>query len=188
MSDKYQFPPLVWDPHLNTDIFISFKSGLDNKCSVFPLSLDKNENLAAKKKSVAMHTNYVSGCTFINSDMQVSTYLVRNWKHSWCTHSTNTETYKILGLTGTLKFRGHTEETQTLNDAPHTTTYLLITYLKLVWLQEQGYNKPFCTLVDYTKVTENNDSLIYAFSSIESTTSNYKKTNIQVFSPSLHKC
>ncbi|KAI3377735.1 hypothetical protein L3Q82_008879 [Scortum barcoo] len=44
--------------------------GLDNKCSVFPLSLDKNENLNTKKKSVAMHTNYVSGCTFTNSDMQ----------------------------------------------------------------------------------------------------------------------
>ncbi|MEQ2314383.1 Guanine nucleotide-binding protein subunit beta-5b, partial [Ameca splendens] len=44
--------------------------GLDNKCSVVPLSLDRNENLAAKKKSVAMHTNYVSGCSFTNSDMQ----------------------------------------------------------------------------------------------------------------------
>lgn len=57
---------------------LSLQSGLDNKCSVIPLSLDKNENLAAKKKSVAMHTNYVSGCTFTNSDMQVSP--VANWK------------------------------------------------------------------------------------------------------------
>lgn len=47
-------------------------SGLDNKCSVYPLSLDKNENLAAKRKSVAMHTNYVSSCSFTRSDMQVS--------------------------------------------------------------------------------------------------------------------
>lgn len=54
-------------------VSLSPKSGLDNKCSVIPLSLDKDENLAAKKKSVAMHTNYVSGCTFTNSDMQVST-------------------------------------------------------------------------------------------------------------------
>ncbi|RXN21400.1 guanine nucleotide-binding subunit beta-5 [Labeo rohita] len=44
--------------------------GLDNKCSVYPLSLDKNENLSAKKKSVAMHTNYLSSCSFTNSDMQ----------------------------------------------------------------------------------------------------------------------
>lgn len=48
--------------------------GLDNKCSVYPLSLDKNENLAAKKKSVAMHTNYLSACSFTNSDMQVNVF------------------------------------------------------------------------------------------------------------------
>uniref|UniRef100_A0A673GLL9 G protein subunit beta 5 n=1 Tax=Sinocyclocheilus rhinocerous TaxID=307959 RepID=A0A673GLL9_9TELE len=48
-------------------------NGLDNKCSVYPLSLDKNENLAAKKKSVAMHTNYLSACCFTNSDMQILT-------------------------------------------------------------------------------------------------------------------
>lgn len=51
---------------------ISVLRGLDNKCSVYPLSLDKNENLAAKKKSVAMHTNYLSACSFTNSDMQVN--------------------------------------------------------------------------------------------------------------------
>lgn len=56
-------------------IFFS-SSGLDNKCSVIPLSLDKTENLAAKKKPVAMHTNYVSGCTFTNSDMQVRASLM----------------------------------------------------------------------------------------------------------------
>lgn len=27
--------------------------------------------MAAKKKSVAMHTNYLSACSFTNSDMQV---------------------------------------------------------------------------------------------------------------------
>ena len=42
-------------------------SGLDNKCSVYPLTFDKNENMAAKKKSVAMHTNYLSACSFTNS-------------------------------------------------------------------------------------------------------------------------
>uniref|UniRef100_G1P817 Guanine nucleotide-binding protein subunit beta-5 n=1 Tax=Myotis lucifugus TaxID=59463 RepID=G1P817_MYOLU len=44
--------------------------GLDNKCSVYPLTFDKNESMAAKKKSVAMHTNYLSACSFTNSDMQ----------------------------------------------------------------------------------------------------------------------
>lgn len=46
-------------------------SGLDNKCCVIPLSLDKQENLAAKKKVVATHSNYLSGCSFANTDMQV---------------------------------------------------------------------------------------------------------------------
>ncbi|KAL8197201.1 UNVERIFIED_CONTAM: guanine nucleotide binding protein (G protein), beta 5 [Gekko kuhli] len=46
--------------------------GLDNKCSVYPLTFEKNENMAAKKKSVAMHTNYLSACSFTNSDMQAS--------------------------------------------------------------------------------------------------------------------
>lgn len=44
---------------------------MDNKCSVYPLTFDKNESMAAKKKSVAMHTNYLSACSFTNSDMQV---------------------------------------------------------------------------------------------------------------------
>ncbi|KAK3570338.1 hypothetical protein QTP86_017280 [Hemibagrus guttatus] len=48
-------------------------SGLDNKCSVYPLSLDKSENLAAKRKPVAVHTNYLSSCSFTNSDMQILT-------------------------------------------------------------------------------------------------------------------
>ncbi|KFO21418.1 Guanine nucleotide-binding protein subunit beta-5 [Fukomys damarensis] len=47
--------------------------GLDNKCSVYPLTFDKNENMAARKKSVAMHTNYLSACSFTNSDMQILT-------------------------------------------------------------------------------------------------------------------
>lgn len=60
-------------------LYLPGNSGLDNKCSVIPLSLDNTENLAAKKKSVAMHTNYVSGCTFINSDNQVSS--PRKWQN-----------------------------------------------------------------------------------------------------------
>ena len=47
--------------------------GLDNKCSVYLLTFDKNGNKAAKKKSVAMHTNYLSACGFTNSDVQILT-------------------------------------------------------------------------------------------------------------------
>jgi guanine nucleotide-binding protein subunit beta-5 len=40
--------------------------GLDNKCSVVPLSFE--EDILQKKRSVATHTSYMSCCTFIRSD------------------------------------------------------------------------------------------------------------------------
>uniref|UniRef100_I3MM57 G protein subunit beta 5 n=1 Tax=Ictidomys tridecemlineatus TaxID=43179 RepID=I3MM57_ICTTR len=58
---------------VHPDACFPLASGLDNKCSVYPLTFDKNENMAAKKKSVAMHTNYLSACSFTNSDMQILT-------------------------------------------------------------------------------------------------------------------
>ncbi|KAJ1073763.1 hypothetical protein K5549_007001 [Capra hircus] len=47
--------------------------GLDNKCFVYLPTFDKNENMAAKKKSVAMQTDYLSACSFTNSDVQILT-------------------------------------------------------------------------------------------------------------------
>ena len=40
---------------------------------MYLLTFDKNGNKAAKKKSVAMHTNYLSACGFTNSDVQILT-------------------------------------------------------------------------------------------------------------------
>lgn len=62
---------------LSVTAIITLFSGLDNKCSVYPLTFEKNENMAAKKKSVAMHTNYLSACSFTNSDMQVNAFPTR---------------------------------------------------------------------------------------------------------------
>ncbi|XP_002740524.2 guanine nucleotide-binding protein subunit beta-5-like [Saccoglossus kowalevskii] len=45
--------------------------GLDNKCSIYQLSLD--EDVASKKRTVAMHTSYMSCCSFTNSDQQILT-------------------------------------------------------------------------------------------------------------------
>ncbi|KAK6179230.1 guanine nucleotide-binding protein subunit beta-5 [Patella vulgata] len=45
--------------------------GLDNKCTVYPLSLE--EDPASKKKAVATHTSYLSCCSFTNSDYQILT-------------------------------------------------------------------------------------------------------------------
>ena len=47
----------------------SFCRGLDNKCTVYPLSMD--EDPTQKKKIVASHTSYLSSCTFTYSDQQV---------------------------------------------------------------------------------------------------------------------
>ncbi|KAF5293888.1 hypothetical protein FQA39_LY13593 [Lamprigera yunnana] len=45
--------------------------GLDNKVTVYPLSLD--EDVTLKKKTVGTHTSYTSCCTFPNSDQQILT-------------------------------------------------------------------------------------------------------------------
>ncbi|KAG7242501.1 hypothetical protein INR49_020331, partial [Caranx melampygus] len=85
--------------------------GLDNKCSVIPLSLDKNENLAAKRKSVAMHTNYVSGCQFTNSDMQLLTCSGDGTCALW-----DVESGQLLQ-----SFHGHTADVLSLDLAPSET-------------------------------------------------------------------
>uniref|UniRef100_A0A3Q3B178 G protein subunit beta 5 n=1 Tax=Kryptolebias marmoratus TaxID=37003 RepID=A0A3Q3B178_KRYMA len=85
--------------------------GLDNKCSVVPLSLDRNENLAAKKKSVAMHTNYVSGCTFTSSDMQLLTSSGDGTCALW-----DVESGQLLQ-----SFHGHTADVLSLDLAPSET-------------------------------------------------------------------
>lgn len=53
-------------------------SGLDNKCTLYPLSLD--EDPAAKKRAIATHTSYLSCCRFTNSDQQVSYRLITHDK------------------------------------------------------------------------------------------------------------
>uniref|UniRef100_A0AAR2JY43 G protein subunit beta 5 n=1 Tax=Pygocentrus nattereri TaxID=42514 RepID=A0AAR2JY43_PYGNA len=85
--------------------------GLDNKCSVYPLSLDKNENLAAKKKSVAMHTNYLSACSFTNSDMQLLTSSGDGTCALW-----DVESGQLLQ-----SFHGHSADVLSLDLAPSET-------------------------------------------------------------------
>ncbi|OWK62198.1 Guanine nucleotide-binding protein subunit beta-5 [Lonchura striata] len=79
---------------LSVTAIITLFSGLDNKCSVYPLTFEKNENMAAKKKSVAMHTNYLSACSFTNSDMQVNAFPTR------CSPSPNWSCTQILTASG----------------------------------------------------------------------------------------
>ncbi|KAL5004094.1 hypothetical protein ScPMuIL_017550 [Solemya velum] len=45
--------------------------GLDNKCTIYPLSMD--EDPVTRKKAVATHTSYLSCCSFTCSDQQILT-------------------------------------------------------------------------------------------------------------------
>ncbi|XP_061670810.1 guanine nucleotide-binding protein subunit beta-5b [Syngnathoides biaculeatus] len=85
--------------------------GLDNKCCVFPLSLDPQENPMTKKKLVAMHTNYVSSCTFTNSDMQLLTSSGDGTCALW-----DVESGQLLQ-----SFHGHTADVLSLDLAPSET-------------------------------------------------------------------
>uniref|UniRef100_A0A3Q1GMA3 G protein subunit beta 5 n=1 Tax=Acanthochromis polyacanthus TaxID=80966 RepID=A0A3Q1GMA3_9TELE len=91
--------------------------GLDNKCSVIPLSLDSNENCAAKKKTVAMHTNYISGCTFTNSDMQLLSCSGDGTSALW-----DVESGQLLQ-----SFHGHTSDVLSLDLAPSETGNTFVT-------------------------------------------------------------
>jgi len=55
---------------VSVDECVCVVSGLDNKCTLYPLSLD--EDPASKKRAIATHTSYLSCCKFVNSDHQVS--------------------------------------------------------------------------------------------------------------------
>jgi guanine nucleotide-binding protein subunit beta-5 len=53
--------------------------GLDNKLTVFPLSLE--DDSSARKKVVGTHTSYTSCCLFPGSDNQVS--VVQHFAARW---------------------------------------------------------------------------------------------------------
>ncbi|KAL3866679.1 hypothetical protein ACJMK2_043960 [Sinanodonta woodiana] len=46
--------------------------GLDNKCTIYPVTLEESD-IASKKKAVATHTSYLSCCSFTTSDQQILT-------------------------------------------------------------------------------------------------------------------
>lgn len=64
----YRFEILL-DCGLTAFICMYLVSGLDNKCTLYPLSMD--EDPASKKRAVATHTSYLSCCSFTSSDHQV---------------------------------------------------------------------------------------------------------------------
>lgn len=53
----------------NAIYFVLYCRGLDNKVTVYPLSMD--EDVTVKKRAVGTHSSYMSCCTFPYSDQQV---------------------------------------------------------------------------------------------------------------------
>jgi len=69
----FMYVNCLYDQILVTFITIILHSGLDNKCTIYPLSFEETD-ISSKKKAVATHTSYLSCCSFTSSDHQV--YLV----------------------------------------------------------------------------------------------------------------
>lgn len=46
---------------------------MDNKCTVYPLPGQSTNELIDRKKTVAIHTSYVSCCKFLHSENQILT-------------------------------------------------------------------------------------------------------------------
>uniref|UniRef100_A0A671R5Z4 Guanine nucleotide-binding protein subunit beta-5-like n=1 Tax=Sinocyclocheilus anshuiensis TaxID=1608454 RepID=A0A671R5Z4_9TELE len=144
--------------------------GLDNKCSVYPLSLDKNENLAAKKKSVAMHTNYLSSCSFTNSDMQILTSSGDGTCALW-----DVESGQLLQ-----SFHGHSADVLSLDLAPSETGNTFVSGVRSSKLHlyypcgdafATGSDDATCRLYDLRADREvaiySKDSIIFGASSVD---------------------
>ena len=85
---EYAKMKMVTPQHLPIPLLTSH-SGLDNKCSVYQLS--QEEDLSTKKRAVAMHTSYVSCCTFMNSDQQVIEWGKQKGRGLWIAGRTEGE-------------------------------------------------------------------------------------------------
>ncbi|XP_044736664.1 guanine nucleotide-binding protein subunit beta-5 isoform X2 [Chrysoperla carnea] len=80
--------------------------GLDNKVTVYPLSLE--EDVSVKKKTVGTHTSYMSCCTFPNSDQQILTGSGDSTCALW-----DVESGQLLQ-----NFHGHTADVMSIDLAP----------------------------------------------------------------------
>lgn len=83
--------------------------GLDNKVTVYPLSLD--EDVSSKKKAVGTHTSYMSCCLFPNSDQQILTGSGDSTCALW-----DVECSQLLQ-----SFHGHTGDVMAIDQCPSET-------------------------------------------------------------------
>lgn len=94
---------------LSVLIFYRYRSGLDNKVTVYPVCAD--EDMSLKKKTVGTHTSYMSCCTFPNSDQQILTGSGDATCALW-----DVESGQLLQ-----SFHGHTGDVMSIDLAPNET-------------------------------------------------------------------
>ncbi|CAG0879185.1 unnamed protein product [Cyprideis torosa] len=84
--------------------------GLDNKVTVYPLSLP-DEEIPTKKKAVGIHSSYMSMCIFPNSDQQILTASGDSSCALW-----DVESGQLLQ-----SFHGHSRDVMAIDLAPYET-------------------------------------------------------------------
>lgn len=104
--------------------------GLDNKVTVYPLSLE--EDVSTKKKTVGTHTSYMSCCTFPNSDQQILTGSGDSTCALW-----DVESGQLLQ-----NFHGHAGDVMALDLAPSETGNTFVSgscdRMVLIWDMRTG--------------------------------------------------
>ncbi|XP_063225187.1 guanine nucleotide-binding protein subunit beta-5a isoform X1 [Bacillus rossius redtenbacheri] len=105
--------------------------GLDNKVTVYPLSLE--EDVTVKKKTVGTHTSYMSCCTFPNSDQQILTGSGDSTCALW-----DVESGQLLQ-----NFHGHAGDVMALDLAPSETGNTFVSgscdKMVLIWDMRTGH-------------------------------------------------
>lgn len=104
--------------------------GLDNKVTVYPLSLD--EDVTLKKKTVGTHTSYMSCCIFPNSDQQILTGSGDSTCALW-----DVESGQLLQ-----SFHGHSADVMSIDLAPSETGNTFVSgscdKMVLIWDMRTG--------------------------------------------------
>ncbi|KAG5899556.1 hypothetical protein JTB14_008240 [Gonioctena quinquepunctata] len=104
--------------------------GLDNKVTVYPLSLD--EDVSLRKKTVGTHTSYMSCCTFPNSDQQILTGSGDSTCALW-----DVESGQLLQ-----SFHGHSADVMAIDLAPSETGNTFVSgscdKMVLIWDMRSG--------------------------------------------------
>ncbi|CAL4089692.1 unnamed protein product, partial [Meganyctiphanes norvegica] len=116
-------------PYPSTE-YPSTWTGLDNKVTVYPLSLD--EDVTQKKKAVGTHTSYMSCCTFPYSDQQILTGSGDSTCALW-----DVESGQMLQA-----FHGHQGDVMALDLAPSETGNTFVSggcdKMALIWDMRTG--------------------------------------------------